>query len=642
MDFLFQLTEDEILSIISVAVALVVAIVLVNVLAPRAGVAAPLVLVLLGIAISFVPAVPALDVEPEWILAGVLPPLLYSSAVSLPTMDFRRDFTAIGGLSVVLVVVSSVGLGFLFTALVPGIPLSVGIALGAIVSPTDAVATSIVKRLGASPRVVTVLEGESLLNDASALVLLRSAIAATAASVSLWSVAGDFVLAVVIAVVIGFAVGLVGLFVRARLGRPSLSVAVSFVVPFIAYLPTEELGASGLVAVVTAGLVTGNGSAKYLKPQDRLSEESNWRTIELILEGGVFLLMGLELFALVEDVVDERGDLWGAVGIAALTIVAVLLVRAAYVLPLVRSAGRRARRGEQVRGYIEGMQSTLDAKYAPDGTPLHPGTGTGVTAQFQAVAGPHVPGAIPSVARRGIRKGASALPESAKRRIRSGGPGADPQQRVGRIRSALRRRTADIDYLRAQPLGPREGVLLVWAGMRGVVTVAAAQTLPSDTPHRSFLVLVAFGVAVGSLMLQGSTLPLVVRWLGLAGGASPGDNDRGAVRRELDAAAAAVIDDADLRRADGRKFDPGVISRVRRDVVRELENRDTDAATSADVFDQYKELRLRAIAAQRGVLLEARASGVYSSQALRHALALLDAEQIDLELRKGPVADEDD
>lgn len=632
MEFPFQLTEDEILVLIALAVSAVAAIVAVNVVARKAGVAAPLVLVLLGIGVSFLPVVPAIEVEPEWILAGVLPPLLYSSAVSMPTMDFRRDFTAIGGLSVALVVISSVLLGLLFTVLVPGIPLSTGIALGAVVSPTDAVATSVVKRLGASPRAVTVLEGESLLNDASALVLLRSAIAATAASVSLWSVAGDFLLAVVVAVAVGLAVGFVGLFVRARLSRPSLSVAVSFVVPFVAYLPTERLGASGLVAVVTAGLVTGHGAAKHLRPQDRISEASNWRTVELLLEGGVFLLMGLELFALVRDVVDERGDVWGAVGVAALTIVAVLLVRAAYVLPLVRSARRRARRGEQVRGAITGIQRRLDEKYGPDGAPRDPtaypagDASTGVTAQMRAID-PHVPAPVPQLR--------NALARSTR-------GGADPQERVGRVRSILRRRTADIDYLREQPLGPREGVLLVWAGMRGVVTVAAAQSLPAETPHRSFLVLVAFTVAAGSLLLQGGTLPWVVRRLGLAGGVSPGDVDQRAVRTELDTAAAAVVDAPDLRRADGRPFDPGVVSRVRRDVVRELETRDTDAATSADAFAQYKELRLRTIAAQRDVLLDARSSGVYSSQALSHALDLLDAEQIDLELRRGPVVVEED
>ncbi|MBD8079553.1 cation:proton antiporter [Cellulosimicrobium arenosum] len=634
------MSEDQILTVIGVAALAGVAVVGVNAVARRSGVAAPLLLVLLGVVISFLPFVPAVEVAPEWILAGVLPPLLYSSAVRMPTMDFRRDFTAIGGLSVVLVVVSSVLLGLLFTVLVPDLPLATGIALGAIVSPTDAAATAIVRRLGASPRVVTVLEGESLLNDASALVLLRSAVAATAASVSLWSVAGDFVLAVLIAVAVGFPVGLLGLFVRARLGRASLSTAVSFVVPFVAYLPAELLGASGLVAAVTAGLVTGNGSAKYLRPQDRISERSNWGMVEILLEGGVFLLMGLELFDLVADVVDTNGDLWQAVGVAALTIVAVVLVRSAYVLPLVRGAGRRARRGERVRPAITGMQHRLDAKFGPDGERLAPTLGpagssagsvpaaddaTGLTAEMHAI-GPHLPYA----------------PNEARRGQRTGGPRADPQARVGRMRAVLRRRVADIDYLTAEPLGPREGVLLVWAGMRGVVTVAAAQSLPGGTPHRSLLVLVAFGVAAGSLLLQGGTLPWVVRRLGLSGGSSRADGDRASLRAEMDDAAVQVVDAPDLRRPGGRSYDPVVVDRVRHDVLIDLENGDADDATPADLFDQYRELRLRAIEARRARLLEARSAGVYSSQALTYALNLLDAEQIDLELRRGPTDGGDD
>lgn len=617
MEFPFSLTEEQILSLIVVGTLAVVAIVGVNALAPKAGVAAPLVLVAVGVVVSFVPAVPEIEFEPEWILAGILPPLLYSAAVGLPTMDFRRDFTAISGLSVVLVLLSTALLGYLFTWLIPGIPLAAGFALGAIVSPTDAVATSIVKRLGASPRVVTLLEGESLLNDASALVLLRSAIAGigiavatgeSATRVSLWSVAGDFVFAVVVAVLVGFLVGFLGLFVRRRLANPALSTAVSFVVPFLAYLPSEELGASGLVAVVTAGLVTGNGAAKYLRPQHRLAEESNWRTVELLLEGTVFLLMGLELFALVTDVQEAHGSLWRAVGIAALAAVVILVVRSAYVATLLRSLARRARRGESMRDVIEGMQEKLDARFGPAEAPL-----------------------------------ATVEPPGRHREVaRTGGPKEVPQARLGRIRTSLRRRAADIDYLTAERLGWREGTLLVWAGMRGVVTLAAAQTLPLDTPQRSFLVLVAFGVAAGTLVVQGGTLPFVVRRLGLSGGSTRADEDRGAVRAELDGAAVAVIDAPDLRRADGTTYDGDVVARVRRDVVRELENRDTDAATSADLFAQYKELRLRAIAAQRVALLDARTSGAYSSQALRHALDLLDAEQIDLELRRGPYVPGDD
>ncbi len=121
------------------------------ILGPRLGVAAPLLLVMIGIGVSLLPFVPAIEIEPHWILAGVLPPLLYSASVSMPAMEFRREFTAIGGLSVLLVAISAVLLGLVFSWLIPGLGLPAGIALGAIVSPTDAVATAIVKQVGVSP-----------------------------------------------------------------------------------------------------------------------------------------------------------------------------------------------------------------------------------------------------------------------------------------------------------------------------------------------------------------------------------------------------------------------------------------------------------------------------------------------------------
>lgn len=219
----------------------VVCIVAINTLAPKVGVSAPLGLVVAGIVLSLLRFVPALAVPPEWILAGVLPLLLYSAAVSMPAMDFRRDFRAISGLSVSLVVMTSLALGWFFARFIPELGLAGGIALGAIVSPTDAVATSIVKRLGVAPRAVAVLDGESLLNDASALVLLRSAIAAAASSVSLWHVAGSFVRSVAIATAIGFSVGYVALLLRRRIPQASVNTLLSFIVPFLAYEPAEHL-----------------------------------------------------------------------------------------------------------------------------------------------------------------------------------------------------------------------------------------------------------------------------------------------------------------------------------------------------------------------------------------------------------------
>ena len=175
-------------------------VVLVTAFAPKVGVAPPLLLVVLGIGISLLPVVEPIEIEPEWILVGILPPLLYSAATNIPAMEFRRDFGLISGFSVLLVVVSAVSVGFVMSWLIPDLPLPLGIALGAIVSPTDAVATSIVKKAGISTRMATVLEGESLLNDASALVLLRSAVAAAGTAVTIWQVGLDFLYAVAVAV----------------------------------------------------------------------------------------------------------------------------------------------------------------------------------------------------------------------------------------------------------------------------------------------------------------------------------------------------------------------------------------------------------------------------------------------------------
>jgi monovalent cation/hydrogen antiporter len=446
---------------------------------PKLGVAAPLLLVIVGIAVSFLPFVPDVEIDPEWILAGVLPPLLYSASVSMPSMEFRREFGAISGLSIALVVVSAVALGFLFTWLVPGISLAAGIALGAIVSPTDAVATSIVKRAGVTPRIVTVLEGESLLNDATALVLLRSAIVATAASVTFWEVVGDFVFAVAVAVVIGYLVGKGNLWVRSRVTDATVNTVISFTVPFVAAVPSEALGASGLVAAVVAGLVTGRGGIRSLSPQHRMSDVQNWRTIELILEGAVFLVMGLELSAILEDLQDEARGIAVGWRIAAVALLAVLVVRALYVLPTLGLQRLSFRRGAAMKPRLTAVQERLDGMD---------------------------PASVPVIAEDPVPRGRTRRP----RRALSAAS-------LQRFRTRIRRKVADIDYFMAEPLGWREGTVIVWAGMRGAVTLAAAQTLPQGTPDRSLIVFIAFLVAAGSLVIQGGTLPLIVRLVKPAG-----------------------------------------------------------------------------------------------------------------------------
>ncbi|GAA1982559.1 sodium:proton antiporter [Isoptericola halotolerans] len=620
------------MDVMLVAVASVVIIIAVTALAPRAGVAAPLILVLVGVGVSVLPMTPAIEIDPELILAGVLPALLYAAAAAFPAMEFRRDFTAISGMSVLLVVVSAVILGAVFAAVVPGIGLAAGIALGAIVSPTDAVATSIIKKLGAPQRVVVMLDGEGLLNDATSLVLLRSAIAATAASVSVWSVLGDFLQAVLIAAVCGVVVGRLGLWVRARLRNAALSTAASFVVPFAAYAPAEALGASGIVAAVSAGLVTSALAARYLRPQDRISEASNWRTVEVLLEGGLFLVMGLQLFALVEDVRAEHGSLGLALGVATIGAVGIVLVRAAFVLPLLALLERRRRRAEQVRDVVNTLRARWDAhQEATDGGRL----------TVDAVVAAYAESLPPDIGERRRQRDVERMRRRVEGQWRRGDdpPRRRPDARRPTRRALFQRRAvrklADIDYLTSAPLGPREGVVLVWAGMRGVVTLAAAQTLPADFPQRSLLVLVAFGVAAGTLLVQGGTLPWVVRRLGLAGSTPPRftEGTQG-LRAVHDTASRVMLDDPDLRRPDGTAYAPAIVARVRDIVLREHQDQVEEESTPEELAAQFFELRLAVIAAQREALLEARSVGTYDSDLLNHALDLLDADQIAVEMRR--------
>ena len=596
------------MELLAIGVLGICGVVAVNALAPRLRIAAPLLLVLLGIVVSFLPFVDAIDIDPEIVLGGLLPPLLYSSAVNLPTMEFRRDFRTISALSVLLVVVSTGVVGFLMNLLVPGLGLAVGMALGAILSPTDAVATSIVRRSGVSRRLVIMLEGESLLNDATALVLLRSAIVAMSATVTAVQVAGDFLFAVAAAVIIGYVVGRLHLVIRAQLHQPVSSVAVSLVVPFVAYLPTQLLGASGLVAAVAAGLVSGNGSPKYLSAQDRITERAVWRTLEMLLESAIFLIMGLELFALIEAVRRERGTELEALVLAAIAVLAILLVRSTFVAFSLWRLARRARRSPQLRERIESARQRMaGAELGPWTTPDDP-------------VSPGSPDDAPAPPQRRLRG------RFRQRFTREPSP---KLQEAANTR--MTRWLADLDYLAAEALGWREGVLLVWAGMRGAVTLAAAQSLPSDTPHRSLLILAAFFVAAGTLLLQGGTLGPVARRLKLTDRRQATNTDElEAMRAELHAAVIRRLADPALRQPDGSSYDAEVLERVNARVPEQPADDDLDRDL---LHAQFGALRLEMIAAQRAELLRLRDLGAYSTALLSSALDQLDAEQIGIEMR---------
>jgi monovalent cation/hydrogen antiporter len=521
-------------------------------LAPRLGLPAQLILVIAGIGISLLPSAPAVAIDPQLILLGLLPPLLYASATTMSATNFRRDFRAINGLSIVLVVLSSTALGALFSRLIPGLGFGWGTALGAILSPTDAVATSIIRGRGVPGRAVVILEGESLLNDASALVVLRTAIIATAIGFSFLQALGSFVYAVAVAIAVGFIAAIVNIRIRRRVHDEAVSTILSFTTPFVAAVPAELLHGSGLVAAVVAGLVVGVRAPRDLPPGHRMSDARNWASMQLVLEGLVFLTMGLQLpmiFGKVEAAVSGVGH---AFTIAGMALASILVIRSAYVSLLLSILRRRARHWQSLEPKVVAMQEDLAAGR--------------VSTEIARRAG-----------------------------ARDGNPS---QRAIKRLAARLRRGLADIDYLSQQPLGVKEGLVVIWSGMRGAVTVAAAQLLPAETPQRSLLILVAFLVASLSLILQGSTVGLVVRAL-FRGGNETAARERGQRERErirgiLDGAASSV------ERSDG---------------IPEMTR------------------RLSVYARQRNALLDARDEGLFEEEQVRAALLDVDVDELVLRLR---------
>lgn len=562
----------------TIAIAALLAVVVAAVLSRRTGVATPLVLLVIGIVVSLTPWGPEFELDPEWILAGVLPPLLYASAVRVPVIDLRRNFAMIGWLSVTLVIVSALVIGAVVHWLVPEIPFAAGVALGAVISPTDAVAaTSIGKRLGLPPRLMTVLEGESLLNDASALVLLRTAVVAvTAASFSLGDAVWEFARAVVIAVVIGLLVGHATVRFRARLADPVLTTATSFIVPFLAFLPAEHFEASGVVAVVVAGLVTGHEGARRFSARERSTEHTNWNTLQFLLENGVFLLMGLELRTLVDEL-NDSADRWEtALLLVGVAVVVLLVLRTVFVaVQVIVERRRRPRRAER-RERIDTLADRIENLPVED---------------------------------------------------------ARVQRRVSMFRRRIARGRADLDFFEREPLTARGGVVIAWAGMRGVVTLAAALSISTLVEQRTLLVTVAFGVAVVSLLLYGGTLPLVIRWLKVPM-ADPGEvrDELRELMHDLSDAASAEVGAPEELVVDGQAIDPEVVAEAK-ERARQLREARTEPRTPGSLTrnQQLALVRRVYLDAMREALHEERAIGAYSTAALTRAEQLLDAEELRLD-----------
>ncbi|HEY2671253.1 MAG TPA: Na+/H+ antiporter [Rugosimonospora sp.] len=304
-------------------VGLVTVVVAVSALARRFGLLSPILLLVAGVAASFIPGVPRIDLDPQIVLTWILPPLLYVAAVNTSVPAFRFNLKPILLLAVGLVVFTALSVGYALHLVLPAVPLAATMALGAVVAPPDAVsASAIARRVGLPRRQVAILEGESLINDATALLIFGVAIsAATGGAVS----AGQITVNALIASVGGVAVGALGALVfgalHQRITDPLVDNAVSLIVPFVVYVAGVSIHASGVVAVVVTGLALGHRYPVLMSAASRLQMEAFWRMVSFVLEGMVFVLVGLQLRGTVEQLRTPVGTVALATAVVLATVI---------------------------------------------------------------------------------------------------------------------------------------------------------------------------------------------------------------------------------------------------------------------------------------------------------------------------------
>ena len=512
-------------------IGLIIGVLVVSGLSLRWGLPAPILLLVVGFAVSFIPGVPAYDVDPEIVLFVLLPPLLYAAAVDSGVVAIRRLISPILRLAFGMVLISAFAVAFVLQWVIPQVPFAAALALGAIVAPPDAVAAVAVGRRVGLPRgVMTILEGESLLNDATSLITLRVSIAALAAGSFAWARAiGQFAWAVVGGALAGLAIGWVVSLARRNTPSALTVTSLSLITPFAAYLIGEEIHASGVLTVVVAGLFLGFRAPTDVPAQVRLTEGATWSTLRYVLEGAVFAIIGLQLWEIVDDL-----DISASHTIMAIVAVLVtaLLIRPIWVF-LSFAVWRITHLGRQVTGPIPA----------------------------------------------------------------------------------------------AKPL-----VIVSWAGMRGVVSLAAAQTLPLATPYRSLLLTCTVAVIVGTLVLQGLSLPWVIRKVNL-----PGDPEAEIeAERELarSEATAAITQRIEEVAAEGR-FPPEGMAMMRRWAnMRDPRTwQDPKDGRLLHIRAKSQAWRREIVKIQRGVFVQLRNDGRLSEEVLRELQLELDLEEALIEGR---------
>ncbi|GAB3660994.1 Na+/H+ antiporter [Nocardioides korecus] len=517
-------------------VGIVVVVVAVAGIASKTDLPSPLLLIVAGVLGSYLPFVPDVQLQPEVVLFGLLPPLLYAAALQTSLVDFNANRRVILLLSVGLVIVTTLGVGVLVHALLPDVGWPAALAIGAVVAPPDAVAaTSIGRRIGLPRRIVTILEGESLLNDATALVALNTAIAALTVTVSWTVVGGDFLVAAVGGVLVGLAFYVVIGFVRKHTTETTIDSALGFLTPFAAYVTAEEIAIptghdhtghpSGVVAVVVVGLLLGHRSAVLQTAQSRIAMRLNWSSIQFILESAVFLLIGLQARTVIADAFSGKASVATVLTVCVATLVAVVVLRLVWVF-LVR--------------YLL----------------VRPGSGS-----------------------------------------------------AGKPPAAYT-------------------FLLGWAGMRGVVTLAAAFVIPPSTPYHDILLLVAFFVTAATLFVQGLSLPWFARRLKVP---SPDPGADALARANLlhQASAAGLAKLDELEEDDPHDVAETIRDRVRRRDFAAWER--VGPNQQENPSETYNRWRRMMIDAERGRVLEVRSTGTVPHEVIDEVLAMLDVEESMLE-----------
>lgn len=319
---------------IELVLALLAVVAAVTLLARKFGIPYPILMVVAGLAIGLVPDVPRVELAPETVLLLFLPPILFSAAYFLSPRELWRNVRPISLLAVGLVVVTTLAVAAVAMAIAPELGWPVALALGAIVSPPDAIAaTAIARRLNLPRRLVLIFEGESLVNDATALTSYRLAVAAAVAGSSLdvGSAGAAFAAVALGGTVVGLVVGWVASWLLSLLEEPPVEVLLSLLVPFAAYLPAERLGVSGVLAVVAAGLLVGWRSPRVMGSDTRILGTATWQMVIFVVNGLAFLLIGLQLPTVLADI--EGYQVGELIGMAAAVSITVIVVRLAWVFP---------------------------------------------------------------------------------------------------------------------------------------------------------------------------------------------------------------------------------------------------------------------------------------------------------------------